>query len=161
MTNINLRPGSAGSLEDLIADTDDGIYVETNKSWSIDDRRLNFQFGTQAGWIIKNGKRTQLVKNPTYTGITPQFWGELRRHLRTGRWTLWGLPELRQGRADADRPCRPRRRPGPLPQRAGGSGDVVSELHDPQRIDALLDHALGAMRWRRGGGDLPRAPTPP
>ena len=53
MTNINLRPGAAGTLDDLIADTDDGIYVETNKSWSIDDRRLNFQFGTQAGWLIE------------------------------------------------------------------------------------------------------------
>ena len=70
MTNINLRPGDAGSLEDLIADTRDGIFMSINKSWSIDDRRLNFQFGDQAGWIIKNGKRTQLVKNPTYTGIT-------------------------------------------------------------------------------------------
>jgi TldD protein len=97
MTNINLRPGNAGSLEDLIADTDDGIYVETNKSWSIDDRRLNFQFGTQAGWIIKNGKRTQLVKNPTYTGITPQFWGSCDAICGPEEWTLWGLPNCGKG----------------------------------------------------------------
>jgi TldD protein len=97
MTNINLRPGASGTLEDLIADTDDGIYVETNKSWSIDDRRLNFQFGTQAGWLIKNGKRTQLVKNPTYTGITPQFWGSCDAICGPSEWTLWGLPNCGKG----------------------------------------------------------------
>ena len=97
MTNINLRPGEAGTLEDLIADTRDGIFMSVNKSWSIDDRRLNFQFGDQAGWIIKNGKRAQLVKNPTYTGITPRFWGSLRRHLRSGRVDAVGPAELRQG----------------------------------------------------------------
>ena len=97
MTNINLRPGAAGTLEDLIADTDDGIYVETNKSWSIDDRRLNFQFGTQAGWLIKNGKRMQLVKNPTYTGITPQFWGSCDAVCGPSEWTLWGLPNCGKG----------------------------------------------------------------
>ncbi len=97
MTNINLRPGAAGTLEDLIADTADGIYVETNKSWSIDDRRLNFQFGTQAGWLIKDGKRTQLVKNPTYTGITPQFWGSCDAVCGPSEWTLWGLPNCGKG----------------------------------------------------------------
>jgi TldD protein len=97
MTNINLRPGDAGSLEDLIADTDDGIFMSVNKSWSIDDRRLNFQFGDQAGWLIKNGKRTQLVKNPTYTGITPQFWGSCDAICGTDEWTLWGLPNCGKG----------------------------------------------------------------
>ena len=57
MTNVSLRPGEAGTLEDLIADTDDGILLGTNRSWSIDERRLNFQFGTQIGWLIRNGKR--------------------------------------------------------------------------------------------------------
>ena len=97
MTNINLRPGDAGSLEDLIADTRDGIFMSVNKSWSIDDRRLNFQFGDQAGWIIKNGKRTQLVKNPTYTGITPQFWGSLDAICDASEWTLWGVPNCGKG----------------------------------------------------------------
>lgn len=97
MTNINLRPGNAGSLEDLIADTRDGIYMSVNKSWSIDDRRLNFQFGDQAGWIIKNGKRTQLVKNPTYTGITPRFWGSCDAICGADEWTLWGLPNCGKG----------------------------------------------------------------
>jgi TldD protein len=97
MTNINLRPGDAGSLEDLIADTREGIFMSVNKSWSIDDRRLNFQFGDQAGWIIKNGKRTQLVKNPTYTGITPQFWGSCDAICGADEWTLWGLPNCGKG----------------------------------------------------------------
>jgi TldD protein len=97
MTNINLRPGDAGSLEDLIADTRDGIFMSINKSWSIDDRRLNFQFGDQAGWLIKNGKRTQLVKNPTYTGITPQFWGSCDAICGADEWTLWGLPNCGKG----------------------------------------------------------------
>ena len=97
MTNINLRPGNAGSLEDLIADTREGIFMSVNKSWSIDDRRLNFQFGDQAGWLIKNGKRTQLVKNPTYTGITPKFWGSCDAICGPDEWTLWGLPNCGKG----------------------------------------------------------------
>jgi len=97
MTNINLRPGEAGSLEDLIADTREGIFMSINKSWSIDDRRLNFQFGDQAGWLIRNGKRAGLVKNPTYTGITPQFWGSCDAICGAGEWTLWGLPNCGKG----------------------------------------------------------------
>lgn len=97
MTNINLRPGDAGSLEDLIADTREGIFMSINKSWSIDDRRLNFQFGDQAGWLIRNGRRTQLVRNPTYTGITPQFWGSCDAICGPDEWTLWGLPNCGKG----------------------------------------------------------------
>jgi TldD protein len=97
MTNINLRPGDAGSLDDLIADTRDGIFMSINKSWSIDDRRLNFQFGDQAGWLIKDGKLTDLVKNPTYTGITPRFWGSCDAICGPDEWTLWGLPNCGKG----------------------------------------------------------------
>jgi TldD protein len=97
MTNINLRPGAAGSLDDLIADTREGIFMSINKSWSIDDRRLNFQFGDQAGWLIRNGKLTDLVKNPTYTGITPQFWGSCDAICGPDEWTLWGLPNCGKG----------------------------------------------------------------
>ncbi|MGH2429192.1 MAG: TldD/PmbA family protein [Candidatus Limnocylindria bacterium] len=97
MTNINLRPGEAGTLEDLISDTDDGIFMSINKSWSIDDRRLNFQFGDQAGWLIRNGKRTQLVKNPTYTGITPRFWSSCDAICGPSDWVLWGLPNCGKG----------------------------------------------------------------
>ncbi len=97
MTNVNLRPGSAGALDDLIADTPDGLFVSTNLSWSIDDRRLNFQFGTEIGWLIKDGRLTQMVKNPTYTGITPQFWGSCDAICSEPAWQLWGVPNCGKG----------------------------------------------------------------
>jgi TldD protein len=97
MTNVNLRPGDAGSLDDLISDTTDGLYVASNHSWSIDDRRLNFQFGTEIGWLIKDGHLTQMVKNPTYTGITPQFWGSCDAICGPSEWNLWGLPNCGKG----------------------------------------------------------------
>ena len=97
MTNVNLLPGDAGTLDDLIADTPDGLYVSTNHSWSIDDRRLNFQFGTEIGWLIKNGRLTQMVKNPTYTGITPEFWGSCDAICGPSEWKLWGVPNCGKG----------------------------------------------------------------
>src|SRR5581483_3691352 len=74
MTNINLLPGE-WRLEDLIADTDRGLLLSTNRSWSIDDKRLNFQFGTEIAREIVGGKLGRVYRNPTYTGITPEFWG--------------------------------------------------------------------------------------
>ena len=70
MTNINIEPGE-WTLEGMIADTEEGLFLSTNRSWSIDDKRINFQFGTEIGWEIKDGKLGEMVKNPTYTGITP------------------------------------------------------------------------------------------
>jgi TldD protein len=97
MTNVNLRPGEAGTLDDLIADTDDGLYLSTNRSWSIDDRRLNFQFGTQVGWRIRNGKLAEMVRNPTYTGITPRFWNSCDAICGPTEWRLWGVPNCGKG----------------------------------------------------------------
>jgi TldD protein len=97
MTNVNLLPGTAGTLDDLISDTADGLFVSTNHSWSIDDRRLNFQFGTEIGWLIKDGRLTQMVKNPTYMGITPQFWGSCDAICGPSEWTLWGVPNCGKG----------------------------------------------------------------
>jgi TldD protein len=74
MTNMNLEPGDAGSIDDLIADTDEGLLIETNRSWSIDDRRLHFQFAGEAAWEIRGGERGRLLRNPSYSGITPEFW---------------------------------------------------------------------------------------
>ncbi len=96
MTNINLEPGE-WSLEDLIADTKEGIYLETNKSWSIDDQRLNFQFGTEIGWEIKRGKKVRMVKNPVYTGITPQFWRSCDAICNRDSWHIWGVPNCGKG----------------------------------------------------------------
>ncbi|MBC7321434.1 TldD/PmbA family protein [bacterium] len=96
MTNINLEPGT-GTLEDLIKDTDEGIFMCTNKSWSIDDKRLNFQFGLEIAWEIKNGKLTRILKNPNYTGITPEFWGSLDAVCGPSEWKIWGVPNCGKG----------------------------------------------------------------
>ena len=74
MTNISILPGSSPlSFEDLLASTNRGIYMETNRSWSIDDKRYNFQFGCEIGWEIKGGKLGRMFKNPSYSGITTEF----------------------------------------------------------------------------------------
>jgi TldD protein len=96
MTNVGLKPGT-GSLADIIADTDDGVYLETNRSWSIDDKRLNFQFGCEIGWEVKKGKVGKMLKNPTYTGITPQFWGSLDRLAGANEHVHWGTPNCGKG----------------------------------------------------------------
>jgi len=96
MTNVNLEPGT-WKFDDLISDTEDGIYVETNRSWSIDDKRLNFQFGTEIAWEIKNGKLGRMFKNPTYTGITPQFWASCDAICNKSYWKMWGTPNCGKG----------------------------------------------------------------
>jgi TldD protein len=94
MTNINLLPGE-WSFDDLIADTDRGLYLETNRSWSIDDKRLNFQFGTEIAWEIVGGKLGRMLKNPTYAGITPEFWGSCDAVCR--EWRMWGTTNCGKG----------------------------------------------------------------
>jgi TldD protein len=96
MTNISIEPGE-WTLDDLVADTDAGIYMETNRSWSIDDRRLNFQFGTEIGYEIKRGKLGRMLKNCTYTGITPQFWGSCDAVCNRDHWQVWGTPNCGKG----------------------------------------------------------------
>ena len=96
MTNVNLLPGT-WTLDDMIADTEDGIYMLTNSSWSIDDKRLNFQFGCEMAYEIKNGKLGRLLKNPTYQGITPQFWGSCDAIANSDHWTIWGTPNCGKG----------------------------------------------------------------
>ncbi len=95
MTNINLLPGG-WTAEELVEDTQKGVIMLTNRSWSIDDRRLNFQFGTEIGWIIKNGSKERIVKNPTYTGITPNFWGSCDA-VSKDDWMMWGTPNCGKG----------------------------------------------------------------
>ncbi len=96
MTNVSLQPGG-WTLDDLVADTDEGIYLETNRSWSIDDRRYNFQFGTEVGREIKNGKLGRLLRNCTYTGITPEFWRGCDAVCGPQHWQLWGTPRCGKG----------------------------------------------------------------
>lgn len=96
MTNVGLEPGDS-SLEEMIADTEHGVMMATNRSWSIDDKRLNFQFGCEIGWEIKDGKRGRMLKNPTYTGITPRFWGSMDRLAGREEWLPWGVPNCGKG----------------------------------------------------------------
>ena len=95
----------------MIAGTEHGVYLETNRSWSIDDRRLNFQFGTQNGWEIQDGKRLRLVKNALYAGADPRVLAVLRRRRRPLRMEALGRRQLRQGAAGTGHPRRPWRAP--------------------------------------------------
>ncbi|MEX0816424.1 MAG: TldD/PmbA family protein [Gaiellales bacterium] len=96
MTNLHLEPGE-GSVEDLLADVDDGIYLCTNKSWSIDDKRLNFQFGTQVAWEIKKGKLGRMLRDATYMGRTPDFWASMDAVAGQDEWRLHGLTNCGKG----------------------------------------------------------------
>ena len=96
MTNISILPG-AWRYDDLIADTDDAVLMETNRSWSIDDKRYNFQFSTEIAWEIKGGKKGRMLKNPSYSGITTEFWNSCDAICSRKHWTLWGTPNCGKG----------------------------------------------------------------
>src|ERR1700674_59442 len=96
MSNIMLAPGE-GSLDSIIADTKAGVLVEGIRSWSIDDHRLNFQFGPQIAWEIKEGKRGRILRKPTYTGITPRFWASMDRVAGPEEFVAWGTPNCGKG----------------------------------------------------------------
>jgi len=98
MTNISILPGRKPlTREQLIGDTDDGILMQTNRSWSIDDKRYNFQFGCEIGWEIKGGKLGRMFKNPSYSGITTEFWNSMDAICSRDQWTLWGTPNCGKG----------------------------------------------------------------
>ena len=96
MTNINLEPGTT-PLEEIIADTRRGIFVDTNKSWSIDDVRLNFQFGCEIAYEIDNGRLGRLLRNPVYGGTTPDFWRACDAVADRSSWQIWGVPNCGKG----------------------------------------------------------------
>lgn len=96
MVNVSLEPGP-WTFDELIADTDDGIYMESNRSWSIDDKRYNFQFGTEIGYEIKHGKMGRMLRNCTYTGITPEFWNSCDAVCNADHWVMWGTPNCGKG----------------------------------------------------------------
>jgi TldD protein len=96
MTNLHLEPGE-GTRDDLLADVDDGVFFCTNKSWSIDDKRLNFQFGTQIAWEIKRGKLGKMLRDATYMGVTPLFWAGLDAVAGPEEWHLYGLTNCGKG----------------------------------------------------------------
>ena len=94
--NLGLAPGS-WDLNDLIADTEDGIWMETNRSWSIDQMRLNFQFSTEIGWEIKNGKKTRMLRGCTYQGRTPDFWAACDAVCDESWWKPFGVMNCGKG----------------------------------------------------------------
>ena len=96
MCNLVLLPGSV-PFENLFDDVSNGVYMESNRSWSIDDRRLNFQFGCEIGWEVRNGKRGRMVKNPTYAGMTPRFWNSCDAIADERSWFAWGTPNCGKG----------------------------------------------------------------
>lgn len=96
MTNVSIEPGT-GSLADIIGDTEDGIFMATNQSWSIDDKRVNFQFGCEIAWRVKNGKLVEPFKNPNYAGITTEFWQSCDAVAGREDWVLWGTPNCGKG----------------------------------------------------------------
>ena len=96
MTNISIEPGD-GTLDEIVSDTQDGVLMLTNQSWSIDDKRVNFQFGCEMAWRIKDGKRTELYRNPNYTGITTEFWRSCDAVAGREEWVLWGTPNCGKG----------------------------------------------------------------
>ncbi len=97
MTNINLLPGDAGTLEDLFRDSDGALYMCTNKSWSIDDKRLNFHFACEVAYLIRNGEVAKIYRNPVYQGITPEFWGSCDAICSGPEWRVWGVPNCGKG----------------------------------------------------------------
>ncbi|WFE46547.1 TldD/PmbA family protein [Verrucosispora sp. WMMD1129] len=94
MTNVGLEPGPH-TLEEIVAATDEGVLMDVNRSWSIDDKRLNFQFGCEIGWEIRNGRRGRMLRNPTYTGIGPLFWRSM--DMLSSETVPWGTPNCGKG----------------------------------------------------------------
>jgi TldD protein len=94
MTNVGLEPGPH-TFDEIVDATDDGVYMDLNRSWSIDDKRLNFQFGCEVGWEVKNGRIGRMLRNPTYTGIGPQFWRSM--DMLSSDVVAWGTPNCGKG----------------------------------------------------------------
>lgn len=96
ITNLSLMPGK-WEYEDIIRSTKKGIIMENNKSWSIDQKRINFQFGCEIGWVVENGKIKKMVRNPVYQGKTPQFWGSCDAIANEKYWRLCGVSNCGKG----------------------------------------------------------------
>jgi TldD protein len=96
MVNVSIEPRT-GTLDELIADTKDGVFMAIDKSWSIDDLRLNFQFSCEIAWEIKNGKRTRMLRDPRYTGLTHEFWRSCDAVCGASEWQLFGVSTCGKG----------------------------------------------------------------
>jgi len=88
MTNINIDPGQDGTLEDIIKNTEKGIVMDGDRSWSIGSNREQFHFATEIGWLVEDGEITDVVKNSTYKGDTLKFWNSLSAVGDESTWEL-------------------------------------------------------------------------
>lgn len=88
MTNIDIDPGCDGTLEDIVRNTEHGIILDGDRSWSIGSNREQFHFGTEIGWMVDDGKITKVVKNPTHKGDTLKFWNSLSAVGDPSTWEL-------------------------------------------------------------------------
>ncbi|OQY39313.1 MAG: hypothetical protein B6226_02105, partial [Candidatus Cloacimonetes bacterium 4572_65] len=97
MTNLCLAPGNGGTLDELIKNTERGYYIDFTKTWSIDDNRNNFQFTTEIGYKIVDGEIVGIVKEPTYFGITPEFWAACDAVCSESEWKYHGTSYCGKG----------------------------------------------------------------
>ena len=96
MANINLEPGDQ-SFAALISNIEQGVYMQTNRSWSIDDQRYKFQFGCEYAQLVEQGKLTKTLRNPNYRATTPQFWRSLKAVGDRSTWQVYGTPYCGKG----------------------------------------------------------------
>ena len=96
MSNLNVEPGTS-TLDDMIASIDDGVLMRTNVSWSIDDSRNKFQFGCEWGQRIRDGKLGEVVKNPSYRGVSASFWRSLSMVGDASTFEVLGTPFCGKG----------------------------------------------------------------
>ena len=143
MTNVSLLPGEQ-TLDEVFDGATTRIYMETNKSWSIDDKRYNFQFGCEIAWEIRNGKRVRMLKNPSYSGITTEFWNSCAAIAGPRALDAVGRSELRQGPARAGDGHGPRRQPVALPQHQ--DRERLCRIDRLPRCQAIFDQVADAAR---------------
>ncbi|MEM6835934.1 MAG: TldD/PmbA family protein [Cyanobacteria bacterium P01_C01_bin.120] len=96
MANINVEPGDR-TFGQIIGSIADGVYMEANRSWSIDDQRFKFQFGCEYAKRIRNGQLAETLRNPNYRATTPQFWGSLAQVGDRSTWQVFGTPFCGKG----------------------------------------------------------------
>ena len=159
MTNVGLEPGPH-TLEEMIAATDDGIFMETNRSWSIDDKRLNFQFGCEVGYEVRDGRLGRLLRNPTYTGIGPQFWRSM--DMLSSEIVAWGTPNCGKGQPGQVGHTGHPAAPAQLPQRESRSAGIersspsrCSSACSPRRLQLRSRSPSTVTGWRSPGSPRP------
>jgi len=96
MTNINLEPGD-WTLDEIIKDTKEGVFVDTPKSWSLDDKRVNFHFAQEIAYEVKDGSLGKMLRNPAHTAFTPEFWNACDAVANKNEWKVWGTPGCAKG----------------------------------------------------------------